>query len=213
MKNKRILIFVFALVAFIGLGIGYAALSDTITGRGEINTVDASNLDVTDSDLLNIVYEKDGASNAYYKATGTKLFPQGDNTREKPLTHDFMNLVVDLNNDTLSGYTISNMCVKGDKTTLLVPVRNQSTSQYSGTLTAKVVKKALTGNSANLENLNVSVAFLNPSLVSQGSTITIAPGELCYIQVTVVLEETLFSETLNASFDISFKAEAVDYGN
>ena len=50
MKNKKILLFIFAILAFLGLGIGYAALTDTLTLTG---TVTGSGVNDIDNDVSN----------------------------------------------------------------------------------------------------------------------------------------------------------------
>lgn len=50
MKNKKILLFIFAILAFLGLGIGYAALTDTLTLTG---TVNGSGVNEIDNDVSN----------------------------------------------------------------------------------------------------------------------------------------------------------------
>ena len=189
MRKEKIILSIFAVIALICLGIGYAALTDTLTA-----TATASGVSVNDTNGDGVVDEDDEdiidetVFNVQWKSA-VAAKDGGERTSNQLAFTDPV-IAGDKNSFT---FTVSNMMLKGDTVTVTAVIEN--TSEYDA-------KIALTHPTAD------GVV----AVTATGDGATVAAGGELEVTITLTLVETLF-ETDHAlktakDYTVSFEATA-----
>lgn len=186
MKKQKIILLVFAVLAFIGLGIGYAALTDTLTLTA---TVSGTGVNADDNDV-----QDSAAFDIQWVSHETPVITGNTATRDKLIT--FESPLPNIGEDTAE-FTVSNLCVKGDAVQVVFNIKN--TSEYAANLALKIDETAKANATAN--NVEISATL---------GTATLAAGASTTVTVNVELLETLFSGTYTCQIPITIVATAQD---
>lgn len=189
MRKEKIILSIFAVLALICLGVGYAALTDTLTA-----TATASGVSVNDTNGDGVVDENDEdiidetVFNVQWKsAVATK--DGGERTSNQLAVTDPV-IAGDKNSFT---FTVSNMMLKGDTVTVTAVIEN--TSDYD----AKIA-------------LTLPTADGVVAVTATGDGATVAAHDELEVTITLSLVETLFevSDAFKAGkeYKVSFEATA-----
>ena len=192
MRKEKIILSIFAAIALICLGIGYAALTDTLTGTASFTGTGVNaNGDVNGD---GVVDENDNIeSEEVFDVDWTSVTPaltDGERAQLK-LTET---TVIDNDADTLT-IAVSNMFLKGDKAVFTCVVTNNS--EYDADVTLE--------SSASADHAKVEW-----SVLINGATapVVIAAGQTATVVISVELTETLFDATENLDVTYSVKLVA-----
>ena len=203
MKNKRIIIFVFAILAILSIGIGYAALTDTLTFTSTVGFLNSKSEDITDSDAMDVVWTN------YHEARST-VVSQGERAEGKEVKHNASDALIDVENDTISGLTIENMCVKGDKVIISYNYKNLDTSEFSSRVTVSLkINGEAVDLSGNVDGVFSYAVEIGPINGAASEYVDLAPGAQGRVMLTVTMEKTLFEDTLDAEFEIQLDATSI----
>ena len=112
MRNNKFLLFVFAILAFLGLGIGYAALTDTLTLNGTVGGQGVLNTDVESPDKN--VFSFDWVENSY----AVEINQKGERNNDITVTKEFQD-------DKLT-ITIKNFAIKDESVKITITAVNNS---------------------------------------------------------------------------------------
>ena len=189
MRKEKIILSIFAVIALVCLGIGYAALTDTLTA-----TATASGVSVNDTNGDGVVDENDEdiidetVFNVQWKSA-VAAKDGGERTSNQLAFTDPV-IAGDKNSFT---FTVSNMMLKGDTVTVTAVIEN--TSEYD----AKIA-------------LTLPTADGVVAVTATGDGATVAAGGELEVTITLTLVETLF-ETDHAlktakDYTVSFEATA-----
>ncbi len=194
MKNRRIVICAFILIAAMVVGVGYAALTDQLTIRGDIKY----SIDEAEDDFVADVYFSGtpavSAVNTGNDATGvTAKIENADNGD----ANDKLNI------DVPAGI----LNVKGDQVIVDTVITNDST-EFNASITLP------TDGTVNSTYCSVTVNFVtvNGGSETLSKTATIdANGGTANVRVVITLNETLSELPAgNDSFTVDFDATAVE---
>lgn len=171
MKNRRLSIFVFLMIAMATLGIGYAALSDSFTIYGDLGAnVDNSNLVV--------VFDSDSTADGTYA-----------------------NIDGNIDGLTSAEITFSNMTTKGQVATANLVVENRSTNggaELTATLSDPVV--TATGIDATVFKITAAWANNDLTIAPTESNTIVITVELLKTP-TASIDAKSFSVTFTATTD------------
>ena len=203
MKNKRLLIFVFTVLAIIGLGVGYAALTDTLTISSTVGFLNIKDDVITDSNAM--VVEWMGIH-----TERIKVVSQGEREAGKEVKHNASNALINADKDTITGLTIENMCVKGDKVIITYNFKNLATSEFASrvTVSLKINGETVATEGTYDDKFSYS-AKVGPSGTGTADSVDLSPNGTGAFTLTIEMTETLF-EGFSASFEV--KLDAVSIG-
>lgn len=189
MRKEKIILSIFAVIALVCLGIGYAALTDTLTA-----TATASGVSVNDTNGDGVVDEDDEdiidetVFNVQWKSA-VAAKDGGERTSNQLAVTDPV-IAGDKNSFT---FTVSNMMLKGDTVTVTAVIEN--TSEYA----AKIA-------------LTLPTADGVVAVTATGDGATVAAGGELEVTITLSLVETLFdaNHALKTAkeYKVSFEATA-----
>lgn len=179
MKNNKFILFIFALLAFLGLGIGYAALTDTLTLNGTVSGTGVSGTDVEspDEQIFNFDWVEDSIT--------VDIVQDGE--REKNITVDYT-----FDDDILT-VTIKNFAIKGENVTITIDAINNSTYDLCPQFSQMTDQNGIAG-------VTFRIMSTDPDYFGQA----IAPGETEKIEIYYENDTTLVDEP-QADRTISFK--------
>ena len=203
MKKRRLLIAAFIVCALACIGLGYAALTDSISLIGNINTLGGN---IENTSVFNVAWEED-TQTCNVDPVGTPGLAGGAGV---PFN---FNGEATVENASTAKLDIYDMAVPGEKVTATYVVQNLKTDAgYAATVTAAVsVKKVLDGGTKE----DVQVGDL-PFSISAGfgvdgsqTTITINNDAEATFTVIVEMEKTL-TENANYEITITLNATAIE---
>lgn len=205
MKNRKNFLIVFALFALLCLGVGYAALTDTlvITGTAGGSTQNAS--DVEDETLFDLKYVT--ANNPVVnteKANGSTLTATSVYT-----------------NDETATINISNMTVKNEKVVVTFIIENASSQDYDAEIS---VKLAFADGTDSSYYLDVNYSFkgdggtLSAEHDEDKQTVIIKKGGTATITVEITMKDTLvqqgrFPEEFNETITVTLTGKHIDFAS
>lgn len=168
MKKQKIILLVFAVLAFIGLGIGYAALTDTLSLTATVSGTGVNDTDISDSEAFDIVW--------------TAREPQ--ETQVAAATRPTLTGIatLDPNDDDVATISVEGMLLKGDTVVFVFDIEN--TSEYTANL--ELIPEMDGEVALQLENASVKVT---PVLANT----TLAADGITTLTVTIELQETQFA--------------------
>ena len=211
MKNRKCILVVFAVLALLCLGIGYAALSDTLTlnltinGDGSANNDFVTNEDEENEDKFNIVWTAAVTDLEYYDGDNTHPTLRGDK--------DVVTATFDSDNDTAT-FTVDKLGEKGDGAFARYTVKNESALEITATIIASI--EALAGNHDVIIDFYFEVSqedeTANGELVAtvdatDNHKVTLPQGAQVTLVVKATLNETLAEvETFTNTYTITLDA-------
>ncbi len=182
MKNRKIVVTAFVLIATLMLGIGYAAFTDTLTiiGNAHIDILQAEN-----------AFE----SNVYFSAAEV-LTDQGTGT----------GTVDDIASCTLDDatYTANKLAVKGEKSVFKFTIKNDSNVDAKVTVNPQKLSGVENPSNSNTEKFTVEYAYSNADMIVP------AKGTMD-VTVTVTVKDVVLNAT-SATFGIELTADAINEG-
>lgn len=180
MKNRKNVLIVFAVLAILCLGIGYAALSDTLVINGTISGNSRNNSgSVVDEEQFDLQWTG--------TPTATPALPEGEDAATYNNLHAAASYT-DPNGD--ATITVENMSIKGQTVVATFEIKNVDINGYMACLTADIEiedNSYLICSYVFVEDANDSNCALN----ADGSSAVIKAGATVKIQVTIVMNETL----------------------
>ena len=183
MKNRKNVLIVFAILAILCLGIGYAALTDTLTLTG---TVKGDAFNEENEALFDVDW------------VGTPDVTKSDNVTATAQ-------IINSANDTAS-ITVSDMKIKDQEVRIVFQVKNVICPDGY-----KASVEVVDGNT-NKENLTISAGFAaSEEATSFNNTTTLTKSATTYFIVTIKLDKTLATDAdkVNCTLNYTLKATAV----
>ena len=179
MKQKRIIIALFLCFAFLGLGIGYAALTDTLKVSGDLGAnINNDNLVIVfdgETENSDVVSTVDGV-HCNFATTAGAAGIDGRTTIE---------------------LTVSGLTTKGDQATATLIVENRSIEDES--LTATLSDPSVNYGDLDQELFEITAEWVEDDL-------TIASGEYKTINITITLKTTPTASVDAKAFEVTFTA-------
>ena len=197
MKNRKNVLIVFAVLAILCLGIGYAALTDSLTFGGTIEA-DGSASTSEDENLFDIQYVAGTLNATPTHAVAGKSYITAEG-------------VIDDVNYNVS-YHVENLATVGDKANFTVDVQNvKCESGFAGK-----IKYEITNNIATTypEYFKVTVAWeeiTGNDVTISGDEVTLVEGQVVRLSVTIELIKTVpgADKTINGGLNITLNATEV----
>lgn len=182
MKNRKIVVTAFLLVAVMLLGVGYAALTDTLTITGDLKTDTTVAMDEFDADV-------------YF--SGTSIVR--DDTGNKAVSQ-----ILDGRDDAkieALHFTEKDQVVEAQFT-----ITNLDTNEFAALIEGVEVT---VGNNADDHDPIFSVVWSWEQGLENNNDVTLQPGESHNLWVTITLNETP-QEIHEATFSVTYTATAVE---
>ena len=202
MKNRKNVLIVFVVLAILCLGIGYAALTDTLVINGTVGGSSQNAGNVEDESLFNLEYVTDNEPTVNLtKATGSTLTATASYANAETAT-----------------ITVSNMCVKNEKVIATFTIKNSSSEDYIAELSA-VLSTVYDAESA--QYLEVSYSFegdggiLSAEHDEDQQTVVIKKDGTATITVEILMTESLIAQgndpqVLSATITVTITGKHVD---
>ena len=185
MKNRKIVVVAFMLIATMLLGVGYAALTDTLSIAGTLKTDITVAMDEFDS---------------YVYFSGTSIVT--DDTGNKAVSQ-----ILDGRDDAkieALHFTAKDQVVKA-----MFTITNHADNEFSALITGGNI--IITNNADDHDPIFTTGWSWEENTVDTAD-VTLAPGESKNFWVTITLNETP-QEIHNAEFTVSYTATAVEDNN
>lgn len=195
MKNRKSLFIIFAVVALLFIGIGYAALEDTITFKATVTGHGGQGANDEDEELFNVGWVVD----SFETVSNT------DSTRL--VLADFNQGTADADNLTDSiSFSLANMCNVGDKVVFKVTLKNaERTPGYS----AGIVLTPATSDDPNAPTVK---CYFDEALSSEVTANEFTVQNSNTIDIYVVIEQQVTLTTTTTQYrevyTLTFTAEA-----
>ena len=165
MKNRRNVVVAFLLVAVLLLGVGYAALTDTLTIIG--------NAHIDMGEAQNTFDEK-----VYFSASEVVAGTHGSGTKDDVVSHS----------DDDATFTANSLAVKDDKVSFLFTITNDSNVNVDISVAPTKLSGAANPSNSNEEKFKVTYEY------PDGQTITKNGGTIT-VKVTVEVIDPITSAT------------------
>ena len=149
MKNRKTVIVAFMLVAVLLLGIGYAALTDTLTIIGN------AHIDI-------------GAANTTFDEKVYFSDAQATSTTGTGTTADVVSYTADD-----ATFTANKLAVKGEKSVFTFTITNDSNVAAKVTVNEKKLSGADNPSNSNTDKFSVDYQLSSDTIASNGGTITV----------------------------------------
>ena len=198
MKNRKVLVVSFILVACLTIGVGFAALTGSLRADGIVHiNLDDSNLKVQYTDANETVTFKTPTTSDQTLVEGTDYTIEY--TSEK----------------TVATVTLKNHVMKaiGDTVTVKLPIAN-----YSEGVGAKVMKPSVTmqGNAAIYLTQNGVAASLNGDSTAESVELKCQAhneGELdtCFLLITITLNQVPTESNVTCNFSVALNCSSVPH--
>jgi len=180
MRNRKITLVAFMLVAVLMLGIGYAALTDTLTIIGNAHV---------DLDQANIAFDE-----KFYFSAAEAVSSTGTGTTADTAAGEGTDDVT---------YTVNKLAVKDEYSVFKFTIKNDSNVDAKVTINPTKLSGATNPSNSNTEKFSVTYEYSNADMVvaSNGGTMDVT--------VTVTLIDPVTSAT-SATFGIELTATTID---
>lgn len=198
MKNKRKMILGFVLIALLLIGIGYAAISDTLDVRGSVTT------DYAELDLVFTQVKVVSSTDVQPVRPGLDHADLGSSQGIADQTTDESSQAYWNIDDDLVNLSVHNMAYKGDEVVFELTIQNISAAddmiaKFNGTevdQNTKAVEVVVTSDHEEWFTVTASLSALE---VAQGQAVTLT--------VTVHLNESVSEENVDATFTIDLTGQ------
>lgn len=181
MKKQKIILLVFAVLTFICLGIGYAALTDTLSLSATVSGTGVNDNDITDSKIFDIVW--------------TAREPEETQVSAETRPTLLGTASLDQSDSDIATISVEGMLLKGDKVVFVFDIQNTST--YTANLELNSETDSQVASQLSLANVTVDAELTKK---------TLAAGESTTLTIIVELGKTQFS-AFNIS-DIKYEITA-----
>ena len=185
MKNRKIVVIAFLVVAVMLLGVGYAALTDTLTIIGNAHI---------DIDKANATFDE-----KIYFSVAEPVSSTGTGT-----TADVAGFTPDAPDD--ATFTVNKLAVVGEKSVFRFVITNDSNVDAKITIAPKKLSGVDNPSNTNTDKFTVEYAYETDS---EGNIIVESNGGTTEIIVTVTVKNPVTSAT-SASFGIEYTATTVE---
>ncbi|MBQ9807104.1 MAG: hypothetical protein IJW49_11455 [Clostridia bacterium] len=189
MKNRKTVVVAFLLIATLLLGVGYAALNDTLTVAGQANVTTGKAEDALNEDVY------------FYSATATSTTGTSGSANTASILQD---------NDRAS-FTVHSLALGGETATFTFVIYNESNHEVTlSTPTVTIRDLIADGVDVETDNDNVfTVETAYSSTTLPAATDASTPGQAT-LTVTVTLYEAGMNpeNAITGYFDIAFNATA-----
>ena len=165
MKNRRTVIVAFMLIAVMVLGVGYAALSDTLTIIGNAN--------------IDLAAAEDGFDKKVYFSAAEATSSTGTGSTADTASCE------DVDNAT---YTVHKLAAKDEQSVFTFTIKNDANVPVDITVAAKKLSGVDNPSNSNADKFVVTYAY------PQGQTIAAAGGTITVV-VTVTVNKPITSAT------------------
>ena len=191
MKNRKIAIVAFMLCAALLLGVGYAALSTTLTIDGTA---------YLKSDVAQDEFEGDITFQSVAATANTNKVTPASGVHNTAEIDDASNLT--------ATFVINTLAIDGDTATFTAVIQN--TGEFDANLSVAAVKMdgvavALAGGAYACDDISATISFSNPTLAAGTD---LAPSTVTVTLVFELLNTPTQNE--NHTFTIDFNATSVD---
>lgn len=199
MNKRRIILAVFLLCALVCIGLGYAALTDSIALNGNITTVGGN---IENSSVFNVEWKSASIENV----VDNGVTGPSDGSFPIELTADAS---VDSLNKNVANLEILAMAVPGQKVVAQYVVENKKTdAAYKANVSVSiVVKQVVSGEEQEVELSTLPFTFT--AQFDSGATTTINNDATDTLTVTVIMNKTL-AASANYKIYVTLDATAVE---
>lgn len=208
MKNRKSILVVFAVLALLCLGIGYAALTDTLGINGTAEGNSSEGADYVDETLFDI--EWDSTVNPTAVVSG----PEGS-LLSATAAYDGTDAA-----ENNARITINDMIVKNETVVATFTIKNASSEDYIAELSANIV---ITYQNGSEQCLSATYRFIDDGDNLSAShdndnhqSVVIKKGGTAKIEVTITMNETLLTGTrsepqiLDAIIEVEISGSHID---
>lgn len=150
MKNRRNVVVAFLLVAVLLLGVGYAALTDTLTIIG--------NAHIDMGEAQNTFDEK-----VYFSDSKVVAGTKGSGTKEDVASHS----------DDDATFTANSLAVKDDKVSFLFTIKNDSNVSVDISIASTKLSGDVNPSNSNEQKFKVTYEYPDGKTITSGGTITV----------------------------------------
>lgn len=184
MKNRKSILVVFAILALLCLGIGYAALSDTLVMTGTV-LADGSGNKIEEESRFDVDWEKFADPSTI---VGNTTFEAG---------------TIDDENDTVT-FTVSGFTTKGDTIWVHAYFINNSPENLTANVTS-----TLEVSGTGKEKFSIAHYITSENDADKNAHTTVAQGKSGYLTIAITLDQTLLSSD-DIELTITVKLSASD---